>query len=343
MLSTSSLLKNTSTYLVIVAATLLTACGGGGDGDTDTGTGYPSISYTGSTTAAVIDQSNAADFPIVVLEGSSGTGNIPLAASIDSVSADGIPNAENIKRASGVISNLIKANLGNTAEQVTAATTAQTGSCGGQVTYSENNSSTSFNGSIQFDNFCEVDPYGYQLSLYGRITFSGTFYLDATNNPVFTSLTMTVEYLKIVFTDGITTVSDEFSGSINVTGFDPNTNEPLDFTMTVNFTHEGKVFKIVNLQVDDFAGTISGRFYHPDHGYVDVTTPDPFVYNSVTEQFCGGTLHIEGADVSGNTASIDFTADASCSNYDICVTINTDPQICSIGNPWGTAPVWPAP
>ena len=209
MLSTSSLLKNTFTYLVIVAATLLTACGGGGDGDT--GTGYPSISYTGSTTAAVIDQSNAADFPIVVLEGSSGTGNIPLAASIDSVSADGIPNAENIKRASGVISNLIKANLGNTAEQVTAATTAQTGSCGGQVTYSENNSSTSFNGSIQFDNFCEVDPYGYQLSLYGRITFSGTFYLDATNNPVFTSLTMTVEYLKIVFTNGIATVSDEFS------------------------------------------------------------------------------------------------------------------------------------
>jgi hypothetical protein len=96
MLSTSSLLKNSSAYLLaIVAATLLSACGGG---DGDSGTGYPSISYTGLTTTAIIDQNNAADFPIVVLEGSSGTGNIPLAASIDSVSAEGIPNAENIKK-----------------------------------------------------------------------------------------------------------------------------------------------------------------------------------------------------------------------------------------------------
>jgi hypothetical protein len=327
--------------LAIFAAAVFSACGGDGDG----GTSYPSITYTGSTTAAVIDQSNAADFPFVVLEGSSGTGNIPVPTGIDSASSGGIPSSENIKKAASIISDLIKTNLVNGANLVTAAATSQTnsGSCGGKATYSDNNSSSSFNGSIQFDNFCEVDSYGYRLSLHGRLTYSGTFYLDANDNPVLTSFNLTVEYLKIVFTDGSTTVSNEFAGGISVTGFDPTTNEPLDFTMSINFKHNGKVFKIVNLQLNDAAGTISGRFYHPDHGYVDVSTTVPFVYDAIIDKFCGGTLHIEGVDnaVPPNTATIDFTSDLTCSTYDICITIGADPQLCSIGNDWGTAPAWP--
>jgi hypothetical protein len=338
-----SLKKNFVSLLAIIAAMLLGACGGGGDVEI----GYPSITYTGSTTAAVIDQSNAADFPFVMLEGSSGSGdlvnNLPLAASIDPEAADGIPNPENIKKVAGTISDLIKNNLSNSA-LVSGATESITGSCGGSATVTANDTGSSISGSMQFDNYCEVDPYGYQLSMHGRITFSASYYLDV-DVPVLTSFNMTIQYLKMALNDGNTTVSEEFSGSITV-GFDPVTHQPVDFTMSVNFVYEGKIFKIVNLQVDDLVGTISGTFYHPDHGYVIITTDpaNPFVYDSITEQFCGGTLHIEGSDGAvpvSSTAIIDFTADATCTTYDICVTINTDPQICSPGNTWGTAPVWP--
>lgn len=325
--------------LTIVVAALLTACGGSGGGG---GTSYPNITYSGIETEAVIDQTNADEFPLVMLEGGSGSTSIPLAISSQAGAAEGIPNKENVKKASAVITSLVSSNLGNNTDQVTGASQSLTGNCGGTATVTDNSTSSSFSGSMKFDNYCEIDPFGYQLSMHGLISFSGNYYLDASNSPVLTSLSLTIEYLKITFNDGSTTVSEEFSGNLTVTSFDPVTNEPLDFTITVNYVYQGQVFKIANLQVDEFAGTISGTLYHPDHGYVVITTDptDPFVYDSVTEQFCSGTLHIEGSDGAGNTASIDFTDD-SCTTYDICVTINTNPQVCSYANAWGTEPVWP--
>jgi len=336
--------NNFTVLFAIGAAILVGACGGGGD----SGPSYPSITYTGVDTVAVIDQSNAADFPFAVIEGSSDSGdlvnNLPLAASIDSEAADGIPNPENIKKAAGTISDLIKNNL-STSALVSGVTESITGSCGGSATVTANDTGSSISGSMQFDNYCEYDVSG-QLSLHGRITFSASYYLDV-DVPVLTSFNMTIQYLKIAFNDGSTTVSEEFSGSITV-GFDPVTHQPVDFTMSVNFVYEGKVFKIVNLQVDDLVGTISGTFYHPDHGSVVITTDpgDPFVYDPFTEQFCDGTLHIEGSDGAlpvSNTAIIDFTADATCSTYEICVTVNGGLQNCVYGVPWGEAPVWPTP
>lgn len=345
MLSSLSLLKNTSAYLLaIVAATLLSACGGGGDGDG--GTSYPNITYTGLTTAAVIDQNNAADYPFVVLENSGDAGNLPIAASIDPQAADSLPDAENIQRAAYLITNMVKRNFGNNAQQVTGATQSQTGTCGGTVAYTENSSNTSFSGSVVFDKYCEggLNTYGYEIRLHGKMTFSGTYHL-VNNSPVFDSMSFTIQYLKMTFSDGVNTASEEFSGSISVTSFDA-ANNPLDFNVTINFKYEGKVFKIVNLQADDFTGTISGTLYHPDHGYVVITTTTPFTYmindpfDDTDDQFCSGSLQITGVDFLGNTAVIDFT-DYSCTTYDICITVDPNPQVCSIGNDWGSAPVWP--
>ena len=335
-------LKKPFTYLLaIAAAALLTACGGGGgDGATD----YPSITYSGTTTAAVIDQNTAADYPFVVLENSGDAGNLPIAASIDMQTADSLPDAENIQRAASLITNLVKRNFGNNAQQVTGATQTQTGTCGGTVDYTENSSNTSFNGSLVFDRYCEggLNTYGYEIRLHGKMTFSGTYHL-VNNSPVFDSMSFTIQYLKMTFSDGVKTASEEFSGSISVTSFDA-ANNPLDFNVTINFKYEGKVFKVVNLQADEFAGTISGRLYHPNHGYVDIITTSPFTYmmndpaDDTDDQYCSGSLQITGVDTLRNTATIDFT-DYSCTTYDICVTIDPDPQVCSLGNDWGTAPV----
>ncbi len=327
----------------IVSVTILTACGGGGG---DAAAGYPNISYTGSTTAAVIDQDNAADYPFVILENSGDAGNLPVAASVESQSVDSLPDTENIQKIADLVSNLVKSNFANNVQQAAGATTSQTGTCGGTLSYTENSSNTSFSGSLVFDRYCEggLNTYGYEFRLHGKITFSGTYHL-VNNSPVFDTLSFNIQYLKMTFNDGTNTASEEFSGSISVTSFDA-ANNPLDFNVTINFKYDGKVFKVVNLQVDDFAGTISARLYHPDHGYVDIITTSPFIYmmndpaDDTDDQYCSGSLQITGVDTLGNTATIDFT-DYSCSTYDICVTIDPNPQVCSLGNDWGTAPVWP--
>jgi len=332
--SSKNIYKSILTFFV---AALLSACGGGGG---DGATGYPDITYTGSTTAAVIDQNNAADFPFVVLEGSSGTGSIPLAANIESVGSNGMPTVENIEKATGVIVGLIKSNLGTSGNLVTGATTSQPGSCGGQLIITDNSSTTILNGSIEFNNYCETDPSGFQLSLHGKLTISGTFYLDANDSPVFTSLGLTVVYLRMTIFDGVETITEEFSGSMIATSFDPVTNEPLDLTITINYKYEGQVFKIANLQVDEFTGTISGTFYHPNHGSVVITTDptDTFFYGSFNERFCNGTLLITGVDTLGNTAAISFTdPDTYCTTYNICVDADGTVQ-CSDNNLWGMAP-----
>ena len=324
--------------LAMGVTTLLGACGGGGGG----GDPYPKMEYIGVNTEAVINESNAADFPFVMLESSSSSGDLPVAVSFDAGSVDGIPNTENISKATSIITGIVKNSIADTSNQVTGVTESQSGSCGGQITVTENVSSSSFSGSIQFDNFCEVDLNGYKLTLHGLITVSGNYYLDVNNNPVFTSMNMTIRYIKITFSDGITTVSDEFSGSLNVTRFDAN-NEPVDFTRTVNFKYGGKVYKIVNFEVDDVTGTISGTFYHPDHGYVIITTTSNFTYNPTTEQFCDGTLHIEGSDGATGTVGVDFTANIDCTQYNICISVNGGTPSCSGLTDWDTAPAWPEP
>jgi hypothetical protein len=343
MLPTLLSIKNIRLYLsAIVVAALLNACGGGGGDGT---TGYPSITYTGSTSAAVIDQDTAADYPFVFLENSGDAGNLPIAASIDTQAVDSLPDTENIQKVADLVTNLVKSNFFNNAQQVAGATTSQTGTCGGKISYTENSSNTSFSGSLIFDHYCEggLNTYGYEFRLHGKMTFSGTYHL-VNNSPVFDTLSFNIQYLKMTFNDGITTASEEFSGSISVTSFDA-ANNPLDFNVTINFKYAGKVFKVVNLQADDIAGTISGRLYHPDHGYVDIITTSPFTYmindpaDDTDDQYCSGSLQITGVDTLGNTATIDFT-DYSCTTYDICITIDPNPQVCSLGNDWGTAPVW---
>ena len=162
---------------------------------------------------------------------------------------------------------------------------------------------------------------------------------------IFTDFTMSIRYLKMTVSDNVTTVSEEFAGTIKITDIDPG---PPTFSVSVNFKYEGKIFKIVNLAVVEVNITnisISGKLYHPVHGYVEITTDvtDPFEYYPPTDQFCNGTLYITGKDLSGNIAAIRFTdPNTYCATYNICISVNGGPEDCDDGVSWGEAP-WPAP
>ena len=328
--------------LAMGVTTLLGACGGGGGGDPV----FPNFNYTGVQTEAVIDTTNADEFPVAMLEGSSSSGelanNIIYGASIDPEFAEGIPDPENIKKATGVISGLVKNSLTNNVNQVTGVTQSQGGSCGGSATVNATQTSTSFSGTIVFLDYCESDPVIGRLTLHGKMTINATY--DSVSETLLT-FSMNIQYLKMTVTiDGITE-TDVFAGSISVNF---TTNE---ITMAVNFKYGGVVYKVEDYGINQRTGEIFGKLYHPSYGFVEITTTDLFEYNSTTGQYCNGTLEIVGVDSSGYVTIIEFTdADPTttmpCTTYNICITVN-DPagatNVCSYTNDWGTAPAWPDP
>jgi len=329
--------------LAMGATALLGACGGGGGDDP-----YPKMEYIGVNTEAVIDQTNADDFPFVALEGGSSSGdvfsNLPVGASIDPEFAEGIPDPENIKKAANIIGDLIKTQMSNS-PLVSGATESITGNCGGKATLTGSDTGSSINASMQMDNFCQYDSLSdITVKMHGLMNITMLYHDDY----IFTDFTMSIRYLKMTVSDGSTTVSEEFAGSIKITDIDPG---PPTFSVSVNFKYEGKIFKIVNLAIIEDMSTnpnsisISGTLYHPVHGYVVITTDvaDPFEYYSTTDQFCNGTLHITGEDLSGNIAAIRFTdPDTYCTAYNICISVNGGPEDCDNGVTWGD-PAWPAP
>lgn len=324
----------------------LVACGGGGD--PDGGSSYPSINYTGATNEATVTETNAKDFPVAALEGSSssyeanpfsslgGSGSstpsptAPSAAVIDDSTTSTTGNAQHTAMLN-ILAEQIKDTIlkqqqstGINSNIVSAVTfPPQPGTCSpdpGSLTIDDNSTQTNYNSSYTYDNFC-VDFGGFEVVQHGRVNVRGSFI--STDPLILNSISVSIEYMKMTASNGTDTYSEEFSGSMTMT-FDRTTNNNLtNFTLSTNFQANGLTYKIENLVVDNSAGTfsVSGRFYHPIHGYVDITTPDPFNLVSFNpDKYCSGSLQLTGA---GGT--IDFTANADCSSYDICYTATGDP------------------
>ena len=317
--------------LLLSSSLALISCGGGGGGG---GSAYPSVQYTGTTTQATTTDANASDFPVTMLEGSSSSSESnPYGVTIDSGTIQNAQHSPMMKVLAEHIKNEIsKQQLTTNNNQVSAATQITNGTCStpGNVNVTDNSTSTSLSGSFTYNNYC-VGAAGTEIELHGKMNYSGTLFL-AGNQPVFQSMTISVEYLKFTVRTNTETSSEEFSGSMTLT-FDGTTfNNVTGLTVTTNFEANGLTYKIQNLVIDDSSGlNISGRFFHPTHGYVDVTTTANFnLVSTNPDKYCGGTLQLAGAG--GDV--IDFTADASCSTFTVCVTPNGGSQTCQAAQAW---------
>lgn len=319
-------------FLLSIGLTLA-ACGGGGGG----GSAYPNIQYTGAATEATITDANASDFPVVMLEGSSSSSSSnPFAAAIDSNATQSAQHTAMLNILAEQIKNDIL-NQQNTPDNnlVSAATQTTAGTCQtnpGSVTFTDNSTQSSLNGSFTYDNYCVGDiNFGGEIILHGRMNYSGTLFISG-NQPIFQSMTISVEYLKLTVRTNAETFSEEFSGSMTITFDGTISNNVAGLTVTTNFQANGLTYKIENLVIDTSSGlNISGRFYHPTHGYVDVTTTTNFTLISTNpDKYCGGILQLTG---SGGDV-IDFTADGSCTTYTVCVTPNGGLQTCQTGLAW---------
>ena len=163
------------------------------------------------------------------------------------------------------------------------------------------------------------------------MNISGNF--TTTPSTIINSITVAIEYMKMTVRTASETFSEEFSGSIAITFDGTAAHIITSMTVSTNFQANGLTYRVENLAISTSSGLdISGRFYHPVHGYVDVTTTSNFtLVSSNPDKYCGGTLQLTGS--AGDV--IDFTdTSGDCTTYQVCVTPNGGSPSCQSGLVW---------
>lgn len=301
---------------MILALTLSFAylgCAGGGGGDDDDD-GSSGMVYSGLTTPAEISELNAED----ISGGAFGAGLIGdgMGDGMMNLSLDQGPNDNYIGKFRAVKVPVILSDsldlidftaspAGGVQAAVETATETLTGECGGTMTYSisADVAGGEFNGSFTFSDYCNGGT-----TINGGASFDGR--MDANTD----------ELLEAHFSfDNLSGGELTLDGDID-----------MDFTVSpkmITFNaygqdaSSGKVYWIrdYSIAIDEDENQfpvqttvqMDGMFYHPDHGYVILSTPDPIVLLGDDDWPTSGTLVVTGA----NSAKAKITAIDNTSCY----------------------------
>lgn len=292
-------------FLLSMGLTLV-ACGGGG-GESSTG-----VVYTGSTSQADVDDTNTQTFASAIMDGSQDSqdnlNNLAFAVATDDSTSSQNKQYALLSTLVKQVKNNIENNNLESPNLVSAATQSQTvqGTClgkEGSFTITGTSSSTGANVSIAYSSYCEAAS-GFEVTLSGSISA-----VVVITGSEISSMNITIPRLSIIVTDTntSTTYTNEFSGAISAT-FTAGVIDSM--SVSVNFIENGTVYKISGLSYTQSGPdiSISGKIYHPDHGFVNFATTEPFaLYN---DQLCDGTLEVTGAN-----SNFTITADATCESY----------------------------
>jgi hypothetical protein len=158
------------------------------------------------------------------------------------------------------------------------------GGCGGRLSYSIDFivKSGFFNGSFSFENYCDQG-----ITLAGETDIDGTYGVD-------TGDYTTAHFSFASLSDGTITLE----GDISIDFLHP----PISATFSAHSkdSESGQVYwiKDYSMNITKFAGYIEieifGTFYHPDHGFVNLTTTEPFIVHHEDDWPTSGLLGIKG-------------------------------------------------
>jgi hypothetical protein len=238
--------------------------------------GLPAVAYTGKNTAATIYECNYVTIAHKAVQG----------ITIISLFQDLIPEdpivlsnhlpyanyAEALVNPQNWMLNALTTGFGHTTYETLSDTIP--GGCGGTLTYDITINETTFavNGTITADNFCNNDA-----TVNGSATVSGNFDLASEA----ADLTLTLNTITFTYPPELAnTVNGSVTGTLDASGINVITD-------IINRDNNlGKVFWINNYtitaspsDVEDLLNTgegsfmLTGRYYHPDYGYVDLSTP----------------------------------------------------------------------
>lgn len=313
--------KSKNTLTLISSALIgisVSACGGGGGGGAT-----PTITYSGSTTPAKLTATNSKEVSSSAYtngksgQGTGSTGNIFASMSTgDNTTRNGNPLPNSIILRDSITSILNKSLEYRTAAPASSRAVVQesdtlNGTCGGSATYTINVDDTTGNytGNFSFNNFCEED-----VVMSGGLSVSG----NVNSNREFGTMSMTLSALTVA-TDG---ESFTTSGSISLDPGGFQTVMSMDLRMQDNSTTEvfwmNNMTVTVNDQLSSITLDMSGKTYHPTHGYVDLTTPTVLQINNGDEWPSSGVL--KGV---GDSSSFTLTATSS-TNYQLDIDTDGD-------------------
>ncbi|MEE4606354.1 MAG: hypothetical protein V2J65_34100 [Desulfobacteraceae bacterium] len=312
-----------ATFATIIGLIFFVSCGGGGGGGG--GGGTTGLTYSGLTTPATITDTNAEDIAASAYHGGSTTTAFsgivmslqepePLVNELNRLFFADITMAieavvAGIDFESGIEPNLSAA--------IQSESDYIDGGCGGSAFYSlqVDDQSGDFTGSLRFDDYCEDGT-----TLNGRTNFSGQINVN----------TLEFEYFTLSFDSIIGTSGSE---SVTMDGVIDFSTSGASIVATMNMLVRDDnvhlVFRMQDYQMtltdywDYIEIDISGRFYHPDYGYVDLETTTPFEVYFVDDYPTSGVLEVTGEGSTGvrltaideTTCQVDADTDGD-GNYD---------------------------
>ena len=274
---------------IFLLAIFCLSCGGGGGG----GSANPSITYMGKTDQAVIDQKNAVDLAFGAFIGGEFGSDFDI---FNSVVAD-YPEADRVIKLYDVskifMEQLYGIDIYNHIGKSRAVIKEQDsipGECGGSLSYTlEVDDVTGvFSGSMTFNNYCDVNT-----TLSGNAEFSGQ--LDI-NSGDFLNFQLSINMVTLKSGNRNYTMDGDISFDMSDTSFTAS----LDMLMKDN--NSGQVYWANNYKLNtsedvDFLDiSLTGRFYHPAHGYVDLSTINMFRTCNSYEWPSSGQLQIVGKE-----------------------------------------------
>ncbi|MFL0797408.1 MAG: hypothetical protein K6L73_07940 [Cellvibrionaceae bacterium] len=304
--------------------TFLTACGGGGGGSSS-GTTPTGSNYSGLSTAVSISSGNADDVSGMALENapiySTSVSNPQPAAPVNTL----LENQQVIKHLAAIAVEESNNAAPNTSKAVHSTTINGDTECGGSMIMSLDLS----------DSTQEIQGFsveGNHYGLFGMGGMSNCTYLDGSLSLEQTGNTFTLTYDDFTYSNDSSSSYSTDGKSVMTFGdaevfwtlwVDDIVFSPITITITSNLTIniDGNTYRFDDLTITETktstAGSseisINGRFYHPDHGYADITTPETLLYSYRSDEPFYGSISFTGE---GNS-NLTLTFSGSSYNVDL--------------------------
>jgi len=299
-------------FMLVFIPVLIASCGGG-----DGNGGTPVVTYTGKTSQALITNSSAEAIAAAAFENGEAGGNITEMMDMVPMGGASLSLGGALPGPAGKAVN--RALPGGMPRYTDSGTVP--GDCGGQTDYSVtvNESTGDFTMSLTFKSFCEPE-YAVQMIMDGSVVFTGKVNLDMR---YLEHMTATFGYLTSRLSDNSENISG--SGTITMTMTDSSSGTmTMDFVTRDNIT--GKTYRVNNyvVTITNFGSyeeisITSGRFYHHDYGYVDITTPIPLQIYSTDDHPSSGMLEFDGS--AGTSARLTFL---DATSYQVTADLDND-------------------
>jgi hypothetical protein len=294
---------------------LISACGGGG-GDFSS-----DLSYTGSVAPASLTSSNSATLLSDAYSGGDAAtilGSIGTAASLTNAAHDAPRQPRGLALSAALIKFVRLSATNDTPGTTSVAaavndipTNTVNGNCGGTATVSGSydDASGAISLSANFNGYCQDDT-----NLNGSVSASGNATTTSSSGFSISNISITVSNLTADLASGDAFAAD---GTLSIvpqagyTSIDTHSVVTIDMTLRDNTTT--KVYKLSNYKISQTVTVayndlnITGRYYDPDEGYIDLSTPATIRVMTTDPWPSDGSLLGTGDNSSATLTALDST------------------------------------